>query len=122
MTYTLKNQAFYRSFFYEDRPKPLRGPRHYLIAILLILDVSRWHVQANAVEEDFNMEISARNQLRGKVTAISLGGVMAEVRLDLGGQELVAVITRASTERLGLKVGHEVVAIIKATEVMVGKP
>jgi molybdopterin-binding protein len=68
------------------------------------------------------MEISARNQLRGKVTAVAFGGVMAEVRLDIGGQELVAVITRASTERLGIKVGDEVVAIIKATEIMVGKP
>lgn len=76
--------------------------------------------QPNAVEGDLNMEISARNQLRGKVTAISLGGVMAEVRLDVGGQELVAVITRTSAERLGIKVGKEAVAIIKATEVMVG--
>jgi len=74
-----------------------------------------------ATEEDVQMEISARNQLRGKVTAISYGGVMAEVRLDIGGQELVAVITRASAERLGIKIGDEVVAIIKATEVMVGK-
>ena len=71
-------------------------------------------------EEDADMEISARNQLRGRVTAISLGGVMAEVRLEVGGQELVAVITRASVERLKIKVGAEVVAIIKATEVMIG--
>jgi molybdopterin-binding protein len=75
-----------------------------------------------ATEEDLEMEISARNQLRGKVTAISFGGVMAEVRLEVGGQDLVAVITRASAERLGIKIGNEVVAIIKATEVMIGKP
>ena len=73
------------------------------------------------MEEDAEMEISARNQLRAKVTAISFGGVMAEVRLEVGGQELVAVITRASAERLRIKVGDQVVAIIKATEVMVGK-
>jgi len=88
--------------------------------LLAMLQTAR--SRANAVEEDLSVEISARNQLRGKVTAISLGGVMAEVRLDVGGQELVAVITRASTERLGIKVGNEVVAIIKATEVMVGIP
>ncbi|HYM90264.1 MAG TPA: TOBE domain-containing protein [bacterium] len=68
------------------------------------------------------MEISARNQLRGRVTAISLGGVMAEVRLQVGGEELVAVITRTSVERLGIRVGDEVLAVIKATEVMIGKP
>jgi molybdopterin-binding protein len=76
----------------------------------------------SAPEEEPNMEISARNQLRGRVTAVSFGGVMAEVRLEVGGQDLVAVITRASVERLGIKVGDDVVAIVKATEVMIGKP
>lgn len=46
---------------------------------------------------------------------------MAEVRLEVGDQQLVAVITQSSTERLGIKVGDGVVANIKATEVMVGK-
>ncbi len=68
------------------------------------------------------MEISARNQLRGRVTAVSVGGVMAEVRVRVGDQDLVSVITRASVERLGIKVGDEVVAIIKSTEIMLGKP
>jgi molybdopterin-binding protein len=72
--------------------------------------------------EEADVEISARNQLRGRVTAISLGGVMAEVRVRVGDQELVSVITRGSSERLGIKVGDEVVTIIKATEVMLGKP
>lgn len=65
--------------------------------------------------------ISARNQLVGRITAVSLGDVMAEIRVDLGGPELVAVITRSSAERLGLAVGKEVRAVIKATEVMVGE-
>jgi molybdopterin-binding protein len=68
------------------------------------------------------MEISARNQLRGKVTAMKLGTVMAEVSLQIAGQEVVAAVTRSSVERLGLKVGDDAVAIIKATAVMVGKP
>lgn len=72
-------------------------------------------------QEDAEVEISARNQLRGRVTALSFGGVMAEVRIQIGTQDLVSVITRASVERLGIKVGDDVVAVIKATEVMVGK-
>ena len=68
------------------------------------------------------MEISARNQWRGEVTAISLGGVMAEVRVQVGQHEVVSVVTRASVERLGIQVGSDVVAIMKATEVMLGKP
>jgi len=73
-------------------------------------------------QEDPEVEISARNQIPGRVTAIALGGVMAEVRVQIGAQELVSVITRASIERMGVKVGDEVVAVIKATEVMIGKP
>ena len=67
------------------------------------------------------MEISARNQLRGKVKQVTPGAVMSEVVVDIGGQEVVSMITKSSVDRLGLKVGDAVVAIIKATEVMIGK-
>lgn len=66
------------------------------------------------------MALSARNQLPATVVEVNQGGVMAEVvmRLD-GGEELVAAITRRSAERLGLKPGDRVAAVIKATEIMV---
>ena len=64
------------------------------------------------------MELSARNQLAGTVRSVKLGEVMAEVLVDVGGQELVAVITRGSAERLGLAEGKPVTAIIKSTEVL----
>jgi len=67
------------------------------------------------------MEISARNQLKGKVKQVTLGAVMSEVVVDIGGQEVVSMISKASVERLGLKPGDPVVAIIKATEVIIGK-
>ena len=67
------------------------------------------------------MEISARNQLPGTVTGVTLGEVMAEVAIDVAGHEVVAAVTRSSVERLGLKVGDQVTAIIKATEVMIGR-
>ncbi|MBA3496589.1 MAG: TOBE domain-containing protein [Gemmatimonadales bacterium] len=67
------------------------------------------------------LDLSARNQLRGRVLALHIEGLMAEVRLGIGDQELVAVITRSSAERLGLKVGEVVFAVIKSTEVMIGK-
>ena len=70
-----------------------------------------------------NMELSARNQLIGTITEIELGAIMAEVTVELsgGGQEMVSTITRASAERLGLKVGDQVTLIVKSTEVIVGK-
>jgi molybdopterin-binding protein len=67
------------------------------------------------------MEISARNQLPATVKAITLGEVMAEVAMDVGGHEVVAAVTRTSVERMGLKEGVGVTAIIKATEVMIGR-
>jgi molybdopterin-binding protein len=67
------------------------------------------------------MAISARNQLQGTVKSVSLGAVMAEVVIDVGGQEVVAAITRQSVENLGIKEGDAVKAVIKATEVMVMK-
>jgi molybdopterin-binding protein len=67
------------------------------------------------------LDISARNQLRGRVESLLIEGVMAEVRLRIGEQELVSVITRGSAERLKLRTGDEVVAVIKSTEVMIAK-
>jgi molybdopterin-binding protein len=68
-----------------------------------------------------NLELSARNQLKGTVKSVKLGEVMAEVVVDVGGQEIASAITRTSAERLGLAEGDEVVAVIKATEVLIGK-
>jgi molybdopterin-binding protein len=68
------------------------------------------------------MELSARNQLSGAVTAVKLGGVMAEITVEIaGGQELVSLLTRASAEKLQLQAGDQVTVIIKSTEVMLGK-
>ena len=67
------------------------------------------------------MELSARNQFKGTVQHVRTDGLMAEVVIDIGGQEIVATITKASAERLKLKKGDAVVAIVKANEVIVGK-
>jgi molybdopterin-binding protein len=68
------------------------------------------------------MQLSARNQLRGRITSIKLGGIMAQLSIDIGGgNTLTSVITRASAEEMGLAVGQEVTAVIKSTEIIVAK-
>jgi molybdate transport system regulatory protein len=67
------------------------------------------------------MDLSARNQLRGRLVALRSEGLMAEARIAIGDQELVSIITRSSAERMGLRIGQEVFAVIKSTEVMIGK-
>ncbi len=66
------------------------------------------------------MKLSARNVLKGKVKKIIAGAVNSEVIIELpGGMEIVSVITKESVENLDLKVGKEVYAVIKASNVMV---
>ena len=68
------------------------------------------------------MRLSARNQLEGVVARVDHGAVMSTVVVRLaGGQEVVSAITRDSAEGLELKEGEAVLAVIKATEVMIAK-
>jgi molybdate transport system regulatory protein len=61
--------------------------------------------------------LTTRNQVAGKITSIVDGSVLCEVRVDADGDELVAVVTRYSIERLELAVGDDVVVLVKATDV-----
>ena len=66
------------------------------------------------------MKLSARNVLKGKVVKIVRGAVNDEVTLELPGSiQVVAIITEASVENLGLKEGKEAYAVIKASSVMI---
>lgn len=67
------------------------------------------------------MQLSARNQLKGKITEITEGPVSTEVVLDVNGSSIVASITSNSAKSMGLKVGDDAVAVIKASTVIIGK-
>ncbi len=66
------------------------------------------------------MKLSARNQLKGRVTEINEGAVEAVVKIDVSGQHITSVVTIEAVRELGLTVGSEAVAIIKADHVMLG--
>jgi molybdopterin-binding protein len=68
------------------------------------------------------MKISARNHLKGKVTSVEKNGIMALVKIKITEPALVtALISREAVEDLNIKVGDEVEAVVKATEVMIAK-
>src|SRR5690348_4511427 len=67
------------------------------------------------------VSLSGRNKLRGFVDEVRVDGLLAQVRLRIGGQSLIAVITSDAIAELKLKRGDDAIAIIKATEVMVAK-
>lgn len=65
------------------------------------------------------MKLSARNQIPARITAIRTGEAIANVELEAGGIRLVASITVEAVRELGLAEGSEVVAVIKASDVIV---
>jgi molybdopterin-binding protein len=65
------------------------------------------------------MKISARNQLKGTIKTITKGAVNSEVVVEVGGTEIISIITNSSVQNLGLKVGGEAYAVIKASNVMI---
>jgi len=68
------------------------------------------------------MKISARNQLKGKVVEVVKGQTTAHIRIDLGGGLVItSSITNEAVEELGLAVGDDATAVIKASDVMVAK-
>ncbi len=68
------------------------------------------------------MKISARNQFKGKVVAVDEGMITAKVKVEVQMPVTVtAVITKESIKELDIKVGDEVAAIIKSTEIMIAK-
>lgn len=67
------------------------------------------------------MKLSARNQFKGKVVEITEGAVNGIVKIDIGGGNVItSTISMASIKELGLAVGKEAYAVVKATSVMVG--
>ena len=65
--------------------------------------------------------LSARNQIKGKVKEVKLGKVMAEVVIGAGSIEIVSLISFESAQKMALKAGDEVAAVIKSTDVIVAK-
>jgi molybdopterin-binding protein len=67
------------------------------------------------------MRLSARNRLKGKVVEVTKGQTTAHVRIDIGGAVITASITNEAVDELELKPGDEAYAVVKASDVMVGK-
>jgi molybdopterin-binding protein len=66
------------------------------------------------------VKISARNRLKGKIVEVKKGATTAHVRLDVNGTIVTASITNEAVDELGLKMGQDAYAVIKASDVMIG--
>ena len=63
--------------------------------------------------------ISGRNQLVGRVAEVQISGLLAQVRLSIGGQQITSIITAEAVREMGLERGQRAAALIKSTEVMI---
>lgn len=78
-----------------------------------VYDTTFWEV--------IGLKISARNQMKGKVIEVEKEGLIAKVKISIEPTTITAVITKEAADALGLKKDDKVVAVVKATEVMIGK-
>src|SRR5437879_10502670 len=67
-------------------------------------------------------KISGRNQLIGRITEIKVSGLMAQIKLSIGGQIITSIVTADAVHEMGLKTGDTAAALIKSTEVMIVRP
>jgi molybdopterin-binding protein len=63
--------------------------------------------------------VSGRNQLVGRIDSVKISGLMAEIKISIGGQQITSIITASSAREMHLKRGQTAAALIKATEVMI---
>jgi len=93
---------------------------HHRIARSEIERVTRGGRKKTARAKPVGLDaISGRNKLLGSIVDIRYEGLLVQVTIDVGGQEITSIITSDAARALGLKVGVPVYALIKATEVMV---
>jgi molybdopterin-binding protein len=75
--------------------------------------------RTTAERENIIRRVSGRNQLVGRIEEVRVSGLMAEVTLSIGGQQITSIITARSAREMNLKAGQTAAALIKATEVMI---
>ena len=105
--------TFYRYIWEGKIEAPKIGGRYRFTKSLL----DRWLGKKSSGAND----VSGRNKLVGRVTAIKRDAIMAQIDVDIGSHKITAVITRDALDELGLRIGDTAIALVKATEVMIVK-
>ena len=114
---TLKQWIYHRKL----RSVKTAGGHHRIPSAELDRFLHRQGVKPGPERRQSFRRISGRNQLVGRVTEVRVEGLMAQVRLSIGGQEITSIITADAVREMGLEVGQTAAALIKSTEVMIVK-
>ena len=112
-----------KQWIYRKKIRSVRTPGgHHRIPraeVDRLLYRARGHNEA--VRQEVLRRISGRNQLVGRIEEVRISGLMAEVKISIGGQRITSIITASSAREMHLKPGQTAAALIKSTEVMLGK-
>ncbi len=109
-----------KQWLYRDKIKATRTPGgHYRIDESELDALLHKAKQPETPKREMMRTISGRNQLVGRVVEVKLEGLLAQVKISIGGQVLTSIITAEAARELNLALGETVAALIKSTEVMV---
>ena len=115
-----------KQWIYQKRLKTVRtgGGHHRIPESELDRYLHQAQVRTAPVEKRRQRfrQISGRNQLVGRVTEVRFSGLLAQVKLSIGGQTITSIITADAAREMGLKPGETAAALIKSTEVMIVRP
>lgn len=109
-----------KQWLYRGKLRAVKTPGgHYRIHEREIQAFLRADAPAAPKTKKLTSSVSGRNQLIGKIVQLRFDGLLAQVKLEVGGQFVTAIITADAARELQLRTGMKAAALIKATEVMV---
>jgi len=110
-----------KQWIYARKIKSIRTPggHHRIPQSEVDRLLYRTRGSSNAERKDVVRRVSGRNQLVGRIDGVRISGLMAEVKISIGDQQITSIITAASAREMRLKPGQTAAALIKATEVMI---
>lgn len=109
-----------KQWIYQGKIKAIKTPGgHYRIPEAELDSLLHKAKRPDTPKREMLRSISGRNQLVGRVVELKFDGLLAQVKLSIGGQIIHSIITAEAAREMQLKVGETVAALIKSTEVMV---
>jgi molybdopterin-binding protein len=109
-----------KQWLYQGKLKAVKTPGgHYRIPEAELDGLLHKVKQPETPKRQMMRTLSGRNQLVGRIVEIKIDGLLAQIKLSIGGQIINSIITSEAAREMQLEVGETVAALIKSTEVMV---
>jgi molybdopterin-binding protein len=110
-----------KQWIYKKKLKSVKTPGGHHLIPQSEIDRLLFRTRGKTAAERSNVirRVSGRNQLVGRIDQVRISGLMAEVKISIGEQQITSIITATSAREMNLKAGQTAVALIKSTEVMI---